>query len=83
MSQVQSSYREAESIYGSDRLNQVVFKGYLTKMLSNEAVSSYIHRHEPEILEQFELVVNTVSMAEAVQQKAETKPADVSEASEP
>lgn len=49
MSQVQSSYREAESIYGSDRLNQVVFKGYLTKMLSNEAVSSYTKVHDPAI----------------------------------
>ena len=39
----------------------------MTKLLSNEAVKSYILRHEPDILEQFELVVNTVSMEEAVQ----------------
>ena len=30
-----------------------------------------ITRHEPEILEHFELVVNTVSMEEAVQQQLE------------
>ena len=78
-----TTYQEAESNYGSDLLNLVVAKGYLTKLLSNEAVNSYIQRHEPEILEQFELVVNTVSMEEAVQQQAETTPADVSEASEP
>ncbi len=60
----------------------MVAKGYLTKLLSNEAVNSYIQRHEPEIQEQFELVVNTVSMEEAVQQQAETTPADVSEVSE-
>jgi ParB-like chromosome segregation protein Spo0J len=83
MSQVQTQYKDAEQNYGSDLLNLVVAKGYLTKLLSNEAVNSYIHRHEPEILEQFELVVNTVSMEEAVQQQAETTPADVSEASEP
>ena len=47
----------------------MVAKGYLTKLLSNEAVKSYILRHEPDILEQFELVVNTVSMEEAVQQQ--------------
>jgi hypothetical protein len=81
MSQVQSSYREAESTYGSDLLNLVVAKGYLTKLLSNEAVNSYIQRQEPEILEQFELVVNTVSMEEAVQQQAESTPVDVSEVS--
>lgn len=52
-------------------LNLVVAKGYLTKLLGNEAVKSYITRHEPEILEHFELVVNTVSMEEAVQQQLE------------
>jgi hypothetical protein len=59
----------------------VVAKGYLTKLLANEAVNSYIHRHEPDILEQFELVVNTISMEEAVQQQAETIPSDIGEAS--
>ncbi len=47
----------------------MVAKGYLTKLLGNDAVKSYITRHEPEILEHFELVVNTVSMEEAVQQQ--------------
>jgi hypothetical protein len=61
--------REAESSYGSDLLNLVVAKGYLTKLLANEAVKSYIARHEPEILGHLELVVNTVSMEEAVQQQ--------------
>ncbi len=46
---------------------------YLTKLLANGAVKSYIGRHEPEILTHLELVVNTVSMEEAVQQQlAET-----------
>lgn len=56
---------------------------YLTKLLANDAVKSYIQRHEPEILEQFELVVNTVSMEEAVQQQADTTPSGIGEASEP
>jgi hypothetical protein len=42
---------------------------YLTKLLANGAVKSYIGRHEPEILTHLELVVNTVSMEEAVQQQ--------------
>ena len=71
MSQVQTQYKDAEENYGSDLLNLVVAKGYLTKLLGNEAVNSYITRHEPEILEHFELVVNTVSMEEAVQQQLE------------
>ena len=49
----------------------MVAKGYLTKLLGNDAVKSYIARHELEILEHFELVVNTVSMEEAVQQQLE------------
>ena len=32
-------------------LNLVVAKGYLTKLVGNDAVKSFIFRHEPEILE--------------------------------
>lgn len=65
MNQVQVKYKEAEDNYGSELLNLVVAKGYLTKLVLNEAVKSYIGRHAPEILEHFELIVNTVSMEEA------------------
>ena len=51
----------------------MVAKGYLTKLLANDAVKSYIGRHEPEILTHLELVVNTVSMEEAVQQQQEAE----------
>ncbi|WP_412478044.1 hypothetical protein [Azonexus sp. IMCC34839] len=43
----------------------------MTKLLGNDDVISYITRHEPEILEHFEWVVNTVSMEKAVQQQLE------------
>lgn len=80
MSQVQTKYKDAEQNYGSELLNLVVAKGYLTKLIGNDAVKSYIGRHAPEILEQFELVVNTLSMEEALQQEAastsETPPPD-------
>ena len=46
-------------------------KGYLTKLLANAAVKSYIEKKEPEFLSHLELVANTVSMEEAVQQKKE------------
>lgn len=71
MNQVQASYKDAEENYGSELLNLVVAKGYVTKLLSNPAVKSYIGRHQPEILSHLELVVNTVSMEEAVQQQME------------
>ena len=68
MSQVQEKYKHAEENYGSELLNLVVAKGYLKKLMENEAVRSYVARHACEILEQFDLVLNTVSMEEAVEQ---------------
>jgi len=68
MNQVQEKYRHAEENYGSELLNLVVAKGYLKKLLENGAVHGYITRHAPEILEQFELVLSTISMEEAVGQ---------------
>jgi RepB plasmid partitioning protein/ParB/Sulfiredoxin domain len=70
MNQVQVKYKDAEENYGSELLNLVVAKGYLTKLVSNPAVKSYIGRHASEILEHFELVVNTISMEEALQRQA-------------
>ena len=66
---MQTHYKKAESHNGTDLLNLFVAKGYLIKLLANQAVQSFIQRHEPEILKHFQLVVNTVSMEEAVQQR--------------
>lgn len=49
----------------------MVAKGYLAKLLGNDAVKSYITRHEPEIFGYLELMVSTGSMEEAVQQPLE------------
>jgi len=68
MSQVQEKYKHAEDNYGSELLNLVVAKGYLKKLMENEAVRSYVARHAGEILEQFDLVLKTLSMEEAVEQ---------------
>ena len=76
MNQVQTQYKEAEKYYGTDLLNLVVAKGYLTKLLSNDAVKSYIGRHEPEILDHLKLVVNTINMEEVVQRQLTTGPSD-------
>jgi hypothetical protein len=51
MSQVQTQYKDAEQNYGSDLLKLLVGKGYMTKLLFNEADYSYILQHEPDILE--------------------------------
>ena len=83
MTQVQEKYKDAEKSYGSELLNLVVAKGYLTKLVANEAVRSWLDRNTPEILEQFELVIHTTSMEEAVDQQARDgtdKPADANPA---
>lgn len=68
MSQVQKKYKRAEESYGSELLNLVVAKGYPKNVLENDAVRAYVDQNAPEILDQFELVLNTVSMEEAVEQ---------------
>lgn len=47
----------------------VVVKGHFTKLQVNGAAKSDIGRHEPEILTHLKLLVNTVSMEEAVKQQ--------------
>ena len=79
MNQIHEHFKDAEMNYDSDLLNLVLAKGYLTKLLANAAVKSFIERQEPEILEHFELVVNTVSMEEAVQQQQEVESTTISD----
>ncbi len=67
--QVHTQYKDAENHYGSDLLNLVLAKGYLAKLLANQAVKAFVGQQAPEILGHFELVVNTVSMEEAVEQQ--------------
>ena len=64
-----TQFKDAEQHYGSDLLNLVLAKGFIAKLLANESVKHFIECSESEILEHFELVVNTVSMEEAVQQQ--------------
>ena len=66
MNQVQTKYKDAEANYGSDLLNLVVARGYLSKLISTPTVKNYLTQNHPDILDTFELVVNTVSMDEAV-----------------
>lgn len=45
ISLLQTQFKDAEQSYGSDLLNLVLAEGRMTKLLSNEAVKSYIQRH--------------------------------------
>ena len=41
-------------------------RGYLSKLISTPTVKDYLTQNHPDILDTFELVVNTMSMDEAV-----------------
>ena len=62
MEKVQGQCRQVEQTYGADLLHLVVAKGYLTKLLGNEAVRRYLTLQQPEILEQFQGLVDTVAL---------------------
>lgn len=67
MNQVHEQYKRAEESYGSELLDLVVAKGYLKKVLEKDAFRAYVGRNAPEILQQFELVLTTVRIEEAVE----------------
>ena len=62
MSNLQGQYRSVEQTYGQDVLNLVLTKGYLAKLLANKAVLRYLRQRQPEVLTEFEAIVQTVSL---------------------
>ena len=71
MDKVQGQYQQAEQTYGADLLHLVVAKGYLTKLLGNEAVRRYLNQHQPEILGEFQALVDTVALNSAASEATE------------
>jgi ParB-like chromosome segregation protein Spo0J len=75
MDKVQGQYQHAEQTYGADLLHLVVAKGYLAKLLANDAVRRYLTQHQPEILEEFQALVDTEALdakvLEAIREDAE------------
>ena len=62
MGNLQGQFKLAEQSYGHDVLNLVLAKGYLVKLLENASVVKFIKQHRPELLEQFETIVETTSL---------------------
>ena len=62
MSNLQGQYKMVEQTYGQDVLNLVLAKGYLTKLLENKSVARYLKQRQPEVLAEFEVIVQTVSL---------------------
>lgn len=62
MANLQGQYKLVEQTYGQDVLNLVLARGYLAKLLENEAVTRFLKQRQPEVLEQFEAIVATTSL---------------------
>ena len=69
MCQFHTQYRVEENQYGAELLNMVLAKGHMAKFQANETMMNFVERWDPDILGHFEMVVNTVIMEEALQQK--------------
>jgi hypothetical protein len=62
MSNVQAQYRLVEESYGQDVMDLVLAQGYIAKLLDNTEVTRYLKRRQPEILGEFERLVQTASL---------------------
>ena len=62
MTNLQGQYKNVEQTYGQDVLNLVLAKGYLARLLENKAVARFLKLRQPEVLAEFESIVQTVSL---------------------
>ena len=62
MANLQGQYKMVEETYGQDVLNLVLARGYLAKLLENKQVARYLKQRQPEVLAEFETIVQTVSL---------------------
>lgn len=62
MANLQGQYRLVEQSYGQDVLNLVLARGYLAKLLENAKVTKYLKQRQPEVLEQFAVIVEATAL---------------------
>lgn len=62
MEQISDRYKLIEHSYGEDVLNLVLAKGYLQKLLENTHITEFLSKHQPDILREFNTIVETVSL---------------------
>lgn len=62
MGNLQGQFKLAEQSYGQDVLNLVLAKGYLAKLLENKAVSRFLSKCQPDVLAEFESIVQVMAL---------------------
>jgi hypothetical protein len=56
--------------YGTDVLSLVSASGYVSRLISNEAIESYLHQNHPDVLQQFRTIFVTVSLDHSLAEHA-------------
>ena len=62
MGSLQGQLKLVEQSYGQDVLMLVLARGYLGKLIENKAVSRFLSQRQPEVLAQFESIIQTVTL---------------------
>lgn len=62
MGNLQGQMKLVEKSYSQDVLLLVLARGYLAKLLDNKAVFRFLSQHQPDVLTEFEHIVQTVTL---------------------
>lgn len=62
MGNLQEQFKLAEQTYGQDILNLVLAKGYLAKLMANEAILRHLTKKHPDVLNEFDGIVRMVAL---------------------
>ena len=62
MGSLQEQFKLAEQSYGQDILNLVLAKGYLAKLMANEAILRHLTKKHPDVLNEFDNIVRMVTL---------------------
>lgn len=62
MANLEGQFKLVEQTYGQDVLNLVLAKGYLTKLLDNDAVIRFLSQNNPDILQEFSGIVRAAAL---------------------
>ncbi|WP_157314545.1 plasmid partitioning protein RepB C-terminal domain-containing protein [Chitinibacter sp. GC72] len=62
MGSLQGQLKLVEKSYGQDVLLLVLAKGYLGRLIENQAVYRFLSQRQPDVLAEFELIVQTVAL---------------------
>ncbi len=62
MSNLHEQFKLAEQTYGQDILNLVLAKGYLTKLMNNDAILRHLTKKYPDVLNEFDGIVQMAAL---------------------